>query len=272
MIRSLAVMALGGLLAAAVIDTAGPEDELGKGVQQVKDGNFEAGLLSLDGVVTSLAASSDPKDVHDRAQAHLYLGVAYVGLLQETPARKHFREALKLDPELKVDPQQFPARVVRVFDAARTNKKKPALYAGASLVGLAAAGGAAAALIGGSAAIGITTAVVVSSDTTTTTTTTLPLAPPLRTGAFNIHPFTQAVTGNVIATVVGPADGDLGLSLCRGVATSTRECNFAAAGGGPGTQSVSASLSAGTNTLVVQAVRIPPGAASISYTFRIQTP
>lgn len=285
MIRVLAVMALAGLIGAAVIDAAGPADDLSKGIQQVKDGNFDQGLLTLDEVVNRLAASSDPKDVHDRAQAHLYLGVAYVGLTQETPARKHFREAQKLDPELKLDPQQFPARVVRVFEAARSNKKKPALYAGAGL----GTAGIIALVAGGSAAASLASTVAVVSDSTTTTTapafitttTTFPgqTPPPgpaptrfTRVGQSNAHTFAQSTAGTTTATVFGPAGGDLGVTLCRGVATALSNCNFAAVGGGGGAQTVAAALPAGTNTLFVQAVAFPPGENAVQYSFQIRTP
>jgi hypothetical protein len=282
MIRLLGAMSVAGLVAAAAMDVAGPADELSKGIQQVKDGNFDGGLLTLDGVVSSLAASSDPKDVHDRAQAHLYLGVAYVGLLQETPARKHFREALKLDPSLRLEPTQYSARVVRVFEAARTDSRKPVLYAGAGVLGLGAVIGGAAVLLGGAAAVssGI---VLIPSDITTTTTTTLPFpgqtptpgpAPTrfTKVGQSNAHTFAQSTAGPTTATVFGPPGGDLGVTLCRGVATALSNCNFAAVGGGGGTQTVTAVLPAGTNTLIVQAVAFPPGEDAVQYAFQIRTP
>jgi hypothetical protein len=283
----LAVVGVVVAMAMAIVgaQTPAPADDLSKGIQQVKEGNFEGGLLTLDGVVSALSSSSDANAVRDRAQAHLYLGVAYVGLLQETPARKHFREALKLDKDLRLDPQQFPPRVVRVFEAARTGKNKSVLYAGG--IGTAALiGGGAALLAGGSAAAGVGIVVVTDDTTTTTTTTTItvPTFPPgqgppgptptrfTRVGQSNPHTFTQTVAGPTTATVFGPPGGDLGLNLCRGVATAPFNCSFAAVGGGGGTQSITAVLPAGTNTFVVQAIAFPPGETSVDYAFQIRTP
>jgi hypothetical protein len=282
----LAVVGMVAAMAMAIVgaQTPAPADDLSKGIQQVKEGNFEGGLLTLDGVVSALSSSSDANAARDRSQAHLYLGIAYVGLLQETPARRHFKEALKLDKDLRLDPQQFAPRVVRVFEAARTGKNKSVLYAGGLGTAALIAGGAAL-LAGGSAAAGVGV-VVLSPDTTTTTSTTTTTTalfpgqqPPgptptrfTRVGQSNPHTFAQTVAGPTTATVFGPAGGDLGLNLCRGVATAPFNCSFAAVGGGGGTQSITAILPAGTNTLVVQAIAFPPGETSVDYAFQIRTP
>jgi hypothetical protein len=102
--------------------------ELAKGISQAKSGDFDAALLTLDAVARRL--ESAPAREKDLAQAYLYLGVAYVGLLQESPARDNFKKALKHDKTLTLDPAEFPPRVVRVFEATRTGKSKSALYKG----------------------------------------------------------------------------------------------------------------------------------------------
>jgi hypothetical protein len=102
--------------------------ELAKGISQAKSGDFDAALLTLDAVARRL--ESAPAREKDLAQAYLYLGVAYVGLLQESPARDNFKKALKHDKTLTLDPAEFAPRVVRVFEATRTGKSKSALQKG----------------------------------------------------------------------------------------------------------------------------------------------
>jgi hypothetical protein len=77
-------------------------------------------------------------------RAQVYLGVAYVGLEQETAARKHFKEAADLDPRLQLDPGEFSPRAIRVFEAARKGTNKAVLYGGG--IGVVAIG---AAVVGG---------------------------------------------------------------------------------------------------------------------------
>jgi hypothetical protein len=99
----------------------GPEADLQLGIRQVNDGELDAAILTLDGVIQKLKPAAG---VHAKAlaQAFLYKGVALVGLLQEESAKASFREALRHDPGLRLVKGQFPERVIRVFEAARTGK------------------------------------------------------------------------------------------------------------------------------------------------------
>ncbi len=238
-----------------------PADSLLGGITAVEAGDFEKGLLTLDAFVRSSdvrVAQSRP----DLSRAHFYLGVAYVGLLQETPARHHFREALKLDPQLTADPARFPPRVVRVFVAAQKNRTKPALYAGAglgsaALVGAVLAGGSAAAVAGG--------------------VIPLPSPPPPFSDSisvagpnFRTHSFAQSIAGMTSAVVSAAATARFGAWLCRGVATSPGDCLVAAGNehlpGGSGNVSVRGDLPSGRNTLLVYVAAFPPGASVVAYT------
>lgn len=154
--------ALSLALAAVLVtgDTALPRDVAGEaeptlelGIQEANDGNFQAALFTLDAVIRRLAPEA-AKKAKDLAQAHLYKGVAYVGLAQEEPAKASFKEALKHDKDLRVTQEKFPARVVRVFEAAKKGKSKSVLYAtGGVGAGVLIAGGVAIAAGGTAAAL-----------------------------------------------------------------------------------------------------------------------
>ena len=181
-------------LAAALLTPAAPADsELTQGIALVKEGDFERAVPRLDAAIQRLGPKGSKREL---AQAHLYLGIAYLELDQEATARGRFREALRNDPGLRLDTGSFSPQTVRVFDAARAEmpqekkKRTPVLLiagggAAAAGIALAAASGG-----GGSAAGSTTTApggptttspAVTTTTTptttpTTTTTTTLPAA------------------------------------------------------------------------------------------------
>ena len=135
-----------GLMIGMSVVRAGSQESskaaLDAGVKLVRDGAFEPGLLALDAVVRDLEARRG--ETAEKVQAHIYLGVAYVGLEQETAARRHFKIAADLDPSLKLNPSEVSPRVIRVFEAAKKGSNKAVLYGG----GIGLLGGAAA-LAGG---------------------------------------------------------------------------------------------------------------------------
>lgn len=114
------------------------------GIAQFTEGDFETAVFTLDSVVRSLA---------DRpgallARALLYLGAAYVGLDHEDAARGKFRDAAKLDRALRASPDQFPGRVVDLFEHERLKLTAAKSRRGRKLA-LIAAG------VGGATALGI---------------------------------------------------------------------------------------------------------------------
>jgi hypothetical protein len=150
--------ALAGLAPAGTTDP-----ELQRGIRQVNNGELDAAVVTLDAVIVKLSAAAATR-TGDLAQAHLYKGVALVGLQQEEPAKASFRDALRHAPALRIQKGEFPDRVVRVFEAARKGKtdsvmkrpsgapRKAGIGTGAVLAivgGVLAAGGAAAAVSGG---------------------------------------------------------------------------------------------------------------------------
>lgn len=113
-------MTLACLISSLLLLASGqsPSDpELATGISQVQEGDFEGAVLTLDAVAGRLAAA--PERSGEAARAFLYLGIAYVGLGQESLARSKFRQALLKDRALRLGPDEFSAKVIRAFEAAR---------------------------------------------------------------------------------------------------------------------------------------------------------
>jgi hypothetical protein len=103
--------------ATAPVAPAVSDAELTAAMRLVGEGDFQAAVERLDPVVRRLSTSGGaPRDL---ALAHLYLGVAYIGLDQEKAGRANFREALKLDGGLALAPGKFAPNVMRALDEAR---------------------------------------------------------------------------------------------------------------------------------------------------------
>jgi len=96
--------------------TATPEEELGIGVRQVEEGDFQAAVTTLEGVTRRLA--TDKTKSKDLARAYVYTAMAYVGLSQEAAAKAKFLEAWRSDAALKLSPREFPPRVIQAFELA----------------------------------------------------------------------------------------------------------------------------------------------------------
>jgi len=148
------------LLAHSTPQVPSPLDE---GLRLYKEGALNDAVLALDAAIR--ASSSSDADRSTLTRAYIYKGATLVGLGQEEPAKACFREALGLDPKLRLSETEFPDRVLRVFEAARSGKKKSvmqrpndapkkagigALGVGAIVGGIALAGGAVAVAVAGS--------------------------------------------------------------------------------------------------------------------------
>ena len=105
-----------------------PEPDLATGVRQVEEGDYSAAVITLDRAARALAARKDR--THELARAYLYLGIAYVGLGSETSARARFRDALSQSGDLRLDPEQFPPKVIELFEKAREENRAPAAAPG----------------------------------------------------------------------------------------------------------------------------------------------
>ena len=121
-----AFLALGLGAAPPVVRSQGNEvdSDLAKGIKQVDDGDYDGAILTLDTVARQLA--TQPPRARDLSQAYLYLGIAYVGKGQEAAARARFREALAQAKDLSLSPDNFPPKVINLFEAAKEEMAKEA--------------------------------------------------------------------------------------------------------------------------------------------------
>jgi len=150
---------LASILACTLVLTSWAEDAgLALGLQQVREGDFEAAVVTLAAAAQRLEAQ--PNQAKDAAQARLHLGVARVALTQVDAALDDFKAALRHDPTLRVGEDRFSPKVVRVFETARQElaatsaAQKPAAKKGSRKAVLVVVGAAAAAGIGIAAASG----------------------------------------------------------------------------------------------------------------------
>ena len=97
--------------------------ELVKGIRQVEDGYLEDAVTTLEAVARRIAG--DPAGSRELTQAYLYLGIAYAQLGTEKTARATFREALKRAPDLKLDADRWPPKVVRLFTSVHEELASP---------------------------------------------------------------------------------------------------------------------------------------------------
>jgi hypothetical protein len=125
-----------------MIARAVPAD-VASGIRQVKEGDLEAGVATLEAAVHALA--NDRSRTRDIARAHLYIGIAKVGLGDMPAARTSFHRSLALDPSLRLTSLEFSPRVVNAFDNARRDAPPSTAPSGRAAVPLLVVGGGAAA-------------------------------------------------------------------------------------------------------------------------------
>lgn len=126
--------------------------DLAQGIRQVDEGDLAAAVITLDGVVRKLTGASGRTS--ELAQAHLYLGIAHLGLNQGERARAEMKAAWTNNKGMKLDPKKFSPRVIQAFEEAKTEASsapKPAATSAAAPP--PAAGEAASEKKGGSKAL-----------------------------------------------------------------------------------------------------------------------
>ena len=160
MIRTPGTFALAVLVciatAAGAASPPRPTDpDVAKGIKLVEDSDYDQAIWTLDRAARGLAA--DPAKAADLSIAYLYLGIAYVGKGHEAAAKAKFRDAILNGKDLTLSAEQFPPKVINLFEAARdeASKAPPRSGSGGSTKliliggGAVAAGGAVALLAGG---------------------------------------------------------------------------------------------------------------------------
>lgn len=136
-------------LASTAVLPAPTDGRVKAAIQQARDGLLEAAVAGFDTVIAELVQAG-PAGRADLIVAHVHRGAALVALQNEAAAKEAFGRALTLEPALRLPRGEFPDRVIRIFDAARTGKTKSVMErpSGApKKAGLGAAG--VAAIVGG---------------------------------------------------------------------------------------------------------------------------
>jgi hypothetical protein len=120
--KGLIVLAAILVMPAVLPGTQAPEPDpaVAEGVRLVNEGDFEAATRALEGAVEALRGI--PGREQALGNAHLYLGVAAMGMGDEAAARHRFRAALDAHPDLKLAPKQLSAKIVRVFEEVRLER------------------------------------------------------------------------------------------------------------------------------------------------------
>jgi tetratricopeptide (TPR) repeat protein len=206
------------------------DPEVAQGIAEVENGEYDTAIFTLDKAARRLA--EDPAAGETLAQAYLYLGIAYLGKGHEAAAKARFRDAILSMNDLTLDAEQFPPKIIDLFEAAREEARgeaaaepaaaptAPPVVAGSEseggggskalliVGGLAAAGGAAALAAGGGGSGG--------GATTTTPTRTEPTASAPTTrifeGQIDDAQYQMDFTGPDFDLFIG-AEGELTASL-----------------------------------------------------------
>jgi hypothetical protein len=124
-LRAGLLLAVAGLLIGprpSVSQRMAVDPAVAEGIRLVDTGDYDAAILTLDNAARRLAA--DPDRVRDLSQAYLYLGIAYLGKGHEAAARAKFREAVMKARDLTLSPEDFPPKVIDLFEAAREEAMK----------------------------------------------------------------------------------------------------------------------------------------------------
>ncbi len=103
-----------GLLSAQATIT---DAEVLAGIAQVENGEYDQAIFTLDTACRRLAG--DPEKKGELSQAYLYLGIAYFGKGHEAAAKAKFREAVLQLRSLSLSAEQYPPKIIDLFEAAR---------------------------------------------------------------------------------------------------------------------------------------------------------
>jgi hypothetical protein len=125
--RRLAVLVLCALGSGLVPVRADPppDPEIEAGIRQVQEGDFETAVITLEAATRRLSREAPRSPLLGRAAVHL--GLAYVALDQRDTAKARFKDALALDPNLRLTPERYSPKVIAVFDEARRERTAQAL-------------------------------------------------------------------------------------------------------------------------------------------------
>ncbi len=122
--RLIALALVSSLALPGLVAPQSADPEVRKGVKLAEDGEYDAAIVTLDTAIRRLTAAASPANEKDRAEAYLYLGIAYLAKGHETAARAHFRDAIARVKDLRLTSDKFSPRVIEVFERAREEAAK----------------------------------------------------------------------------------------------------------------------------------------------------
>ena len=123
-ILSLSIAGGAGAQPAAAAQSAGPTNDLEVGVAFISEGDFEAATETLEAVTFIL--DGQPERRSDLARASVYLGWALLYTDSEAAAMQRFYDARRHDPRYVPPPEQFPRRVIRLWNEGGGRATRPA--------------------------------------------------------------------------------------------------------------------------------------------------
>ncbi|MEK6681532.1 MAG: 6-bladed beta-propeller [Nitrospirota bacterium] len=116
------------LLFAIAADTFSAEkanEPLEKGKKYYEDSEFIKAIEELRKAVDLLERTSKERSRNnDLIDAHIHLGLAYVGVNETEKAKFQFKEALRLDPEKKLNEDFYAPKVIKLFNKAKDEVKQ----------------------------------------------------------------------------------------------------------------------------------------------------
>ena len=103
---------------------AGQQTDVERDLDQAKvlyrDGRLDEAVASLRDVIDQLNTLRDQQGRQTQlAEAHLYLGLSFFAVRNESAALENFRQVVALDPRRTLDPEVYSPRVIGLFEQAR---------------------------------------------------------------------------------------------------------------------------------------------------------
>lgn len=101
------------------------KEPLEKGKKYYEDSEFIKAIEELRRAVDLLEKTSRERSRNnDLIDAHIHLGLAYVGVNEPEKAKTQFKEALRLDPEKKINEDFYAPKVIKLFNKAKDEVKQ----------------------------------------------------------------------------------------------------------------------------------------------------
>ncbi len=107
------VVALALLVGAATPLGATPQEKLSDARQKFLEGDWESTIAIVAPLLYPVRALASADEL---TEAHIMLGVSYFETKDEAAAEREFEEALRIDPDIELNPDLYSAEVVSFFN------------------------------------------------------------------------------------------------------------------------------------------------------------